>query len=159
MININSARGFTLSECLVVIALISILTLICFPYISDIWESVQADFAKKEILQAINYAREEAMVRGEKIALILKEGYLSIFLQKKEGDHMMLSKKISSKEAIFCRVFPHHLSSFVFTPYGVTDAENGSFWYCDKRGVVRWAIVVNKGGRAQESSHVLEYTC
>ena len=46
------------------------------------------------------------------------------------------------------RAFPKNRTHLQFLPTGMTHAENGTFWSCDKEQV-RWAIVVSQAGRAR----------
>ncbi|GHU11796.1 hypothetical protein FACS1894185_5600 [Betaproteobacteria bacterium] len=71
MKNSCTSRGFTLVELLVVILLVAIVTMFAVPSFKNMIIKNRVSAATSEFLAALNFARNEAITRGEKVSLSL----------------------------------------------------------------------------------------
>lgn len=67
----SSARGFTLLEIIIALALVAILVAASVPYMLDAFSGAAGDRASEAIVEKVQEIRSEAMERGEKRTLVL----------------------------------------------------------------------------------------
>ncbi len=87
----TDARGFTLMELLVIIAVISVAAAVAAPSVSAWMKSAQLDGAAREVYSLFQKARMEAVKRRTKVAICFKEGtgrdgYCEIFVDDSAGE-------------------------------------------------------------------------
>ena len=74
MRNPCTSRGFTLVELMVVILLVAILSAFAVPSFKNVILKNRVSAATSELLAALNFARNEAITRGENISLTVQGG-------------------------------------------------------------------------------------
>lgn len=151
-------RGYSLLEIVIVLAIMSILTMMTIPSEKDRLQKSHVDMIKLQLLRAILLAHNEAMIRKKIVTLChsrdqktcsgeWSDGY--IITADQEVIFSFLNPSVQGK--ILWRAFPVNQTQLDFLPSGASKAENGSFWYClPSAKSPSWAIVMSQSGRARE---------
>ena len=180
MIRKNS-RAFTLIELLIIMVFFSFLIGIGMPSLYDIVQKRKADLRMYRLLGAIQFARNEAIMRGMTIILCASKDSQTCSGQCNEGQIAFLpevsaivgaSGEMPIKKII--RVFSgfQHATlvwqgfrsrhALLFTPFCLQKRANGRFIYStnDRNRRFEREIVINRNGRARivRSPHKLMYS-
>ena len=160
-------QGLTLLEVLLVLAVIAILMSIAIPFSETFLFQHRAAAEVNQILDAINYARGEALSRGEIVTLCKSQnqrqcngswsdGFI-VFVDKigkgvvqEEDDILKVFRPIASKARLEWRAFPSN-NYLQMAPNGFTKFQNGTFYYCPPNNDARFAraVIVDQTGRAR----------
>lgn len=150
-------RGFSLVEVMMVLAIITIMCAFALPAKKYFFDGFSTRLAGSQLLYAIQLARSEAILRGEKVTLCgsvdqqtcsseWREGYLI-----KSADKIISSAHFTSRNgALYWRHYPYYRETLEFLPTGFANIENGTFYfYSADQSKAAWAIVINQAGRAR----------
>lgn len=153
-------RGFSFIEMMMVMMLALLLMGIAWPSFNSFWIKAQ-ELSNLELLEkGLNFARQQALLRKNIInfcqssdqqhcASDAGNGFI-IFMEVNNQNIILHAERFSKNQSnLYWRGFPYqkHLQ---FLPNGMTNNENGSFWYCfAHRDTPAWWVVVNKAGRAR----------
>jgi type IV fimbrial biogenesis protein FimT len=152
-----SECGFSLFELLIVMMIAMIVFMITVPNEKHFLQTSQEEIVAQQLLQAIYSARSEAMMRGTVVTLCrstdLKncsgENWLQGYIMK-SGDKLISTyQNVTATGKIHWRSFPKNRDVLTFLPSGFSEVENGTFWYCAANNKPRWAIIMNRSGRAR----------
>lgn len=148
-------NGFTLIELLLVLTIIILFSFAVIPAFDNIVKKAQSQKLSSQLLRAINLTRNEAVVRGISITLCgSKNG--SICSNEWQNGFIIITNE---NKALFS--FTHHAKGVLhwrgslgrtnleYLPSGLTNNEDGTFWYCENNHDAVWAIVINLAGRAR----------
>jgi type IV fimbrial biogenesis protein FimT len=150
-------QGFSLLELLITFVIAIILLGISIPSEKVFINKSQDKVMSQQLLRAIYLARSEAITRNATVTLCKSmdskncsgdwlKGYIAT-----TGD-MVLSiyHNVTTQGVIHWRAFPNGHDSLTFLPSGITEIQNGTFWYCiDPLSKAGWAIVISQSGRAR----------
>lgn len=163
-------RGFSLIEILIVLLLLALL-------LDGAWSSFQSLLEKNtqrtildSLLDALQLARQQAILQQMPVTICgtkdqkncsatwsegvivslnppFAEGFL--FAQAKMI-HVLTFFKGKATGYLQWRAFPKQFPYLQFLSTGLTQQENGTFWYClMSNHRVAWAVVISKSGRWQ----------
>jgi type IV fimbrial biogenesis protein FimT len=149
--------GFTLFELLITLFIISLLAIFSFPSFSNLFQKNTADALSAELLSAIQFARQEAITRGEKIILCKSDNkkicsgeWRDGFIVKSSDEVLQIFQPTNMEGDLFWRA-KLGMTDLEFFPDGFSKDENGTFWYCEKNAENPvWAIALNQLARARK---------
>ncbi|MFC3608770.1 GspH/FimT family pseudopilin [Stutzerimonas tarimensis] len=157
--------GVTLIELVVSLSVLAILLGIAAPAFSNLIDREQANSGSKDLFRALQYARGQAIQRGQTISICggatacATQGdwrQLLIFHDTDgdgtlgEGDEVLRSMSLPKGYHWNWRNFRSQ-SHMTFLPTGFTHSLNGTFTLC-KEGKALSRIVVNAAGRSRIES-------
>jgi type IV fimbrial biogenesis protein FimT len=168
--------GFTLTELLLTLAILSILLGISVPFLSTVKQQFLADSTMRQLYRAIQLARMMAIRQRTFISLCPTQngrhctrsanwnasgGFLLFQDKNKLGKissnfQKHLFKPMSKQAFLVFKGFPRS-DLLRFTPLGMTDAQNGTFYYCynlsgkSGRTPLARALIVSQSGRIRFS--------
>ncbi len=147
--------AFSFIELLIALSIIGILFAISLPMVQPFLARAQDDILQKQILSAITFAQHEARARHAAIVLRYSANNQIIFLNANEDgvltdeSQIISQRQTSTKHGeINWRSFPHYRQYLLFSPTGMLQADNGTFWHCHA-GLPSWAIMISKTGRTR----------
>lgn len=125
-----------------------------------------ADLIKVQLIQTIQFARQQALMRGMSVSLCKSrdrktcsgewmQGMLVFLDPEKAGvvrdktDVLAIVQPLSKVGVLHWRGFPAKHEYLIFLPE-MRHWENGTFWYCEAPGQKAvWGVVLNKIGRVK----------
>ena len=168
----NNQSGYSLTELLVILAIIALLTVTAYPSINGMLERQATTTAINRMIAAINLSRHTAMQYGATVTLCaLKKngkcgsawsGELTVFLDRNGNAKKETSEQtvrvvppLTSGASIKWRVFGNR-QYLQMTTLGLTNYQNGNFVACPASGNQRWArqIVINIQGRVRRNHRI-----
>lgn len=168
------ARGFTFVELMIVLTIMTLLTIIAFPSVSDMLERQATTTAVNRMVVAVKIARHSAMqYRTTATLCALKAdekcgaswaNELTVFLDKNQNarweepeEKLRVVPALTSNASIKWRAFRNR-QYLQMTTFGMTNYQNGNFVVCPSSGNVRWAkqLVLNVQGRLRKNHRVNE---
>ncbi len=161
--------GFSLFECLMVSVIIAVLAVVTLPSLSSFWPRSTQYVQSHQLLNAIQLARHEAMMRQLPITLCPSQNKTSCFGQWNNGYIVTTNTTLiqpfdfpSKQGELHFRSFQRNFNFLRFSARGEPMTGNASFWYCSHQ-TMAWAIVVNRAGRARlvypdASGHIVDET-
>lgn len=154
MLFLKRIRGFSLVEILVVLMLAALLYEGILYSFNPILRKMSDENILETLLAALQFARQEAMMRHVGVALdVERGGAISVFIDPGEAEETQVLQvfQLSSvpKEGhLQWRAFPQHIPHLIFLPSGTTKEQNGTFWYCaENKALPAWAVMISKTGR------------
>lgn len=159
----GSCKGYSLTELLIVIAMISIVSSAFLS--SDVvhyyrtWQARQALLHDVDgLLSLIDRARSLA-IHGEQSVILCGgelchgDWSLSAWAHFSNDQQVQLKHQFSADTTVVWRGFPNNRSYIEFLPTGLSSYQNGSFFICHAQADVL-RILVNQSGRAYlDSQH------
>jgi type IV fimbrial biogenesis protein FimT len=158
-------KGFTLLEMLVTLSIIAVMSALVFPVYTSFFSTAKSDVASAQLLRALAMTRSEAWVHGKVITLCGSRDHITctgdwtqgqiIFIDENHNGTVPDKQPVLYVFAGFSSALLHWRSSLnrdyvSITPSGQTDAEDGTFWYCENSAKLpAWAIRINQAGRAR----------
>ena len=144
-------------ELLITLTIVSIFLGMAFPNEKLFLEKSYSDVMSQQLLHAIYLARSEAITRNEAVTLCksidLKNcsgDWLRGYMIKTNDELLAHYQNVTTQGTIHWRGFPNGKETLIFFPSGLTDIQNGTFWYCPySLAKASWAIVVSQSGRAR----------
>jgi len=150
---------------LTTLTLITILVFISLPAARNFLADAQDQILQQQLLHAIELAKCEAEARHVPIALCASSNQTScsdhfedgqlIFLDENEdgtiNDHQQIIAVLqthSHRGRIYSRSFPRYRHYLLFSPAGMLESDNATFWHCHDNLPI-WAIMLNKSGRTR----------
>lgn len=156
-------KGFSLFEISVVLVLITLVSMISYPYLHKLLQRTKANSVLAQLIQAINIARTQSRVRHLPIAVCEsndshhcsnKNGnYLLVFINENEDgvikdDEQLLATFKLEQGILYSRLFPFYRHYLLFLSNGIMQSDNASFWYCfSQTEKPAWALILNQAGR------------
>jgi type IV fimbrial biogenesis protein FimT len=151
---ILSIKGFNLIELLITIFLISIFLTIAVPNFQHLVIENRVDTHVQQLVAAIQFARTEAIKRGENVIFCKSNNSLTCGGQWNNGQIVLVNQ-------VVIRVFPtlpkgddlKLFGSFgkneqlEFLPQGFTNGQQGSIYYCPTEKEYGMRIVIEQTGR------------
>jgi type IV fimbrial biogenesis protein FimT len=149
--------AFSLTELLITIAVAAILLLVTIPKMTDFLQKNRAEAKITELTLALEFARSEAIKRGENITFcpspdnkncgtnwndgqIVTDaggGVLRVFEKVPSGDHLTWQSSLTDDKSNYV----------IFLPTGATYAQQGSFYYCpNNNSDYALAVIVHETG-------------
>ncbi len=151
-------RGFSLFELLIVLGLTAILIALASLSWRSMFTAGESQAVLMQLQEALRFARQEAMVLREKVALCGSHDQETCAENWRRGILVMSSDKEilhvfqwgNLQGVLHWRAFPRSQSRIEFLPSGATNYENGTFWYCppDAR-YPAWSVVLAQSGHWQ----------
>ncbi|MBV8801948.1 MAG: GspH/FimT family protein [Gammaproteobacteria bacterium] len=150
-------QGFSLIELLVVVVIIVIFLAMSIPSEKIFVDKSQQEVMSQQFLRAIYLARSESITLNENVTLCKSNDlkncvgdWLQGYIIKTNDRLLMHYQNVTSQGIIHWRSFPNGKDSLTFFPSGMTDIQNGTFWYCrSSLTKASWAIVISQSGRAR----------
>lgn len=145
-------NGFTWIEILVVLAIVALLATLALPQYRGFVAKNKSEDIAEQIKRGIVFAREQAILRGQMIQLCPYDHDKNCGDDWSLGFRVMANDKVLSElqffdARIFLKTFPQGSEHLLqFSSAGVTQTQNGSFYYCDPLFSQR--VVFNQAGRA-----------
>jgi type IV fimbrial biogenesis protein FimT len=167
-------KAFSLFELLITLGIISIIATLAIPNWKSLLSQVENHTLRIQLQRTLAYARSQALLRGVKVTLCgAGKNHQQCATQWLDGILVFTdadgSATITSPDQILHIITgqPEHgelhwRSSFKksylqIQPGGMTNGENGTFWYCDHHAAAAsWALVVSLAGRARVASNTVE---
>jgi type IV fimbrial biogenesis protein FimT len=160
-----SAKGFSLFELLVVLVMVMIIVAIVLPSQTLFLRRTKQAVASEQLLRAISLMRSEARLRGLPVSICPGRNHMNCSGEWQDGQIIFVDSKHdgvmanSNQIILLLEAMPQaslywHSSLgrnyLQIMPNGLTDAEDGSFWYCAPKALhPEWAIRVSQTGRAR----------
>jgi type IV fimbrial biogenesis protein FimT len=149
--------GFSLFELLITLTIIIILLAAAIPSEKMFIIKSQDEVMSQQLLRAIYLARSEAMTRAETVTLCesadLKTcsgDWLQGYIITTNDTSISTYQNVTHQGVIHWRTFPKGRKELTFLASGLTEIENGTFWYCPTTtSKAHWAIVMSQSGRAR----------
>jgi type IV fimbrial biogenesis protein FimT len=151
--------GFSLLEILVVLTIMFIVLAMAIPSERIFLTNAKLNVMRLQLQRAIHLARSEAITRGEIITLCGSSDKNMCSSDWNDGYIILENTKIiyifygtPHLGQLHWRAFSSHQSQQLqYLPSGMSNIENGTFWYClPKEKKPRWAIVISQSGRARQ---------
>lgn len=143
-------------EILLVLALAALLLGVGWSSFKPMIEGAHARVALEKLLQALQFARREALLRQAMVRLCPSRDQLNCSDAWEEG-FIVVGDEASLLQAfqglpgggrLYWRAFPQQRLEVQFLPGGTTNEENGTFWYCPpKKTRPVWAVTLAKSGQ------------
>lgn len=162
----RTQRAFTLAEVSVTLFIIGILLAMSLPMLKNFIDRTDDELVQSQLLQAIELAREQALLRGVSMVLCQSSDHwrceknagnsLIIFINEDE-DGLLHTKDLrvavvqmkSHHGKLYWRSFPFYRDYVLFSAE-ILQTDNGTFWYCHAGASHPvWAVMLNKTGRAR----------
>jgi len=154
MHNYKKTRGFSLLEFLLVCSLMVVLLAWAWPGFKGLLQGAESESLLNQLKQALDLARNQALVRHEVVSLRYNQAELEIFLP--QGETLFLFPLAKQEGRLSSRFFPKEKSSLSFLPNGNTDSQNGRFCYYPKdKTLPSWVVIVSKTGRMRTLTNSL----
>ncbi|MGL5360917.1 MAG: GspH/FimT family pseudopilin [Shewanella sp.] len=162
----NTARGFTLIELIVTLAVLLILITIGAPSLVGLYEQSRADLAIRELQQTLLYARNTAISYGAPITAcgLNDEGKctsnwqqgVSVFTDSGVVNQVDGQDKVIQSQGAFNEndIVQYNRDAVRFQPDGLAYGTNGTLKYCPSSASSPYsqALVVNQAGRVRLST-------
>ncbi len=159
----QSNKAFTLIEILITLSITFILLFISISSFKHLYLQTSDDVVRNQLIHAIQFAKNESRVRYQSIGLCKSENYLNCSGNWEDGQIVFLDKHNDGKihntndillkidmplkhGKLYWREFPVYRDYVVFSPASLLQSDNGTFWYCNTKSLLVWAIVLNKSG-------------
>lgn len=147
--------GFSLLELVITISIACILMIFIVPGFRQLMMSSKSDVSSKQLMRTLEFSRNLAMNSGQKITICPCNNQMSCSGEWCDGYIVLQNQKIifthqnnNKNEKIHWRAFPFYLKNIEYLPTGLSNFENGTFWYCDGNSKYPlWAIMLSKSGR------------
>ncbi|UTA47331.1 GspH/FimT family protein [Simiduia sp. 21SJ11W-1] len=161
------AHGLTLLNLLISLAIISILSFVVIPGFAQILANNQATLTINTAINAIRFARAQAILHGQHVTLCPYSYNVSCGNDwaagftafqdfnkngKLDGDEEVL-RVIELYAAGTVKWSSFGASSYLmFTPLGFTKSQNGTFIYCPKNkdATLAKVLIINRQGRVRQ---------
>lgn len=137
----------TLSELLLVLFLMTIVFITTIPSQEIFIEKSKEHVISTQLLRAINLARNEAITRGLLVILGKNKTWQQGYVMSVEGKIIYTFQNPTHQGVLSWRA-ARQQDNVQFLPTGITNTDNGTFWYC-RQNIPTWAIVISKVGRAR----------
>jgi prepilin-type N-terminal cleavage/methylation domain-containing protein len=145
--------GLTLFEIMIVLMIAGILLAIAVPSYQIFVKKSSQQVLSSQLLRAIELTRHEAIAKGVPVTLCKTENqtacggdWQSGYLVKTD-EHVLYAFRNQTHEGKIYWRGSFGDEALQFSPSGFSDAENGTFWFCEKdEKNPAWAIVVNQAG-------------
>lgn len=162
MRSINAQRGFTLIELLVVIVLVGITAAIAVPNFGRLIDSSQRSAAANDMSGLLNFARSEAIRRGNRVAVYARDtsdtsaGY-AVCVQAaiaacKAGtagpDQLLRTTNSLSGSVSISQITPSTAADLVFSGRGMA-SQQFDYRVCGQSGTEAVDLEVNVGGQVR----------
>jgi type IV fimbrial biogenesis protein FimT len=152
-----SQRGFSLLELLITLVIIIIFLAMSVPNAKIFINKSQDEVMSQELLHAIYFARSEAITRNTTVTLCksidsksCSGDWLNGYIIATNDQVLSVYHNVTTQGMIHWRGFPNGYDHLTFFPSGLTDIQNGTFWYCvEAQSKAHWAIVLSQSGRAR----------
>ncbi len=162
----NTARGFTLIELIVTLAVLLILITIGAPSLVGLYEQSRANLGIKELQQTLLYARNTAISYGAPITAcgLNKEGKcisnwqqgVTLFIDNGVVNQVDKDDKRLYTQGAFNEndIVQYNRDAIRFQPDGLAYGTNGTLKYCPGSASSPYsqALVVNQAGRVRLST-------
>lgn len=165
----HNQSGYSLTELLVILAIIALLGATAYPSARGMLERQATVTAINRMVAAINLSRHSAMQHGVTITLCALKasgqcgadwaGELTVFLDRNGNARKETSEQtvrilppLTSGASITWRAFRNR-QYLQMTTFGLTNYQNGNFVACPASGNQRWArqVVINIQGRVRKN--------
>jgi len=155
-------------EFLIALAIIIIAASISLPMLGTSLQHSQQELLPAQLLHTIQFARSEAILHHQPISICHSDDHISCHGEWQQGQIIFLDPQNEGSPAtpnqiisvqqfssatgrLFWQSFPNEIEYLQFTADGMTQIEDGSFYYClPKNKNPSWAILISKSGRARE---------
>lgn len=163
-------RGFTLLELLTVLAVLSILLTMAISWGRPLLLENRSVVNLNGLLRAINYARSEAILRGDNLILCASSDQQKCntaqwekgqILLTKEGVLLHLFSGLAAGGRLIWNSSFNKDSSIEWLATGFTNGQRGSFYYCAENAAIKNSkklVLLNTGRTYIEELTEQEYT-
>ncbi|MEO8400401.1 MAG: GspH/FimT family pseudopilin [Gammaproteobacteria bacterium] len=156
-IKANNQNGFSLLELLITLSLIAIISLITIPSLKTFTQKSKQQILLSNLLHAISLTRSEAIANHERAMLCHSSDQQTCGGEWQDGFLITTTERvlhsfqvISADGSLHWRAFPLSREWLEFLPSGLTNAEHGTYWFCQNTvSYPVWAIVINRVGRVR----------
>lgn len=140
-------NGFTLIESLMVLTITVILTCWGLPNLHSLFDEANDEVIKTQLTQAIHFAQAESHRRYTSVGLRL-DGAKDILIVLEENNQIIRDMPFHLHGgALHWRAFPSYRDYLLFSPAGLIDNDNATFWYCHRRAVSpAFVLTLSKSG-------------
>lgn len=161
-------RGFFLTEMLVILLILTILSLVTSNNLTALSSKTQDNQVLSQLSSGLSFARQLAIFQGKAVAVCISDDLHTCERQGKKAlliFYLDLTKKdisniidqqliqivaldIPQGMKVSWIGFPQHQLALIFLPSGETDNQNGSFWYVySAQKTPKKLLIISKSGR------------
>jgi Tfp pilus assembly protein FimT len=145
-----NSKGFSLTELLLILTIITILSTIGIASLKFFQQKSQAQVLLSTLLRAIQFTRSAAISRHEKITLCPAGSWQDGFVVKTSEKVLYVLQNLATSGELHWRAFPANRQQLDFLPSGFPPTENGTFWFCISHAAEpMWAVIMNRFGRVR----------
>ena len=135
-------RGYSLIECLVVLAIIAILAAIGLPALRGYLQRTHDQLIQQQLVQVVRFAQQTADARGIALGVTRRADALLVFVDTNKDVIYRSHLNLYAGE-LFWRTYPFYRNYLVFNPRPSSVIDNGVLWYCRaKQHQPVWAVMV-----------------
>jgi type IV fimbrial biogenesis protein FimT len=151
--------GLTLLELMLTLGVVALLASLALPHYADFMAKRAVSLEVQQLVRAITFARTQAILRGQPITLFADTDWSNGFTVTQQ-DKVLRQTSLTGTGRIFLKTFPagseHQLT---FSSTGITNTQNGSFYYCADNIKVAERIVFNQAGRVYVTQDEASQAC
>lgn len=152
----NLVKGLTITELMLTLAIISIISLFAAPSMAEFLERNKVEADTGQIINIINTARSNAISKKSPIIICgddqsgeCSRNWFQLKVIKASSQEVIYSMALNSRfSAVTWSAFQNK-PSLTIAPTGYTSHQNGTLYLCHKKyDTLHRAIVVSKSGRS-----------
>ncbi len=153
-------KGFSLLELLFALSLMVIIFMIIVPSQNIFLTKSKTDVLSSQLMHAIALTRSESIARGEKVTLCGSRDQITCTYFNNMGylifsaEKMLYTLQNTTNDGVMhWQAFPNGRTDLQYLSSGLTNSENGTFWYCEKNASTpSFAVTVSQSGRPRVMS-------
>lgn len=137
------------------LALLGILTTLAVPTFALFFQHAEADVRSSQLLRAINLTRSAAIFQHTRVRLCSSLNQTTCSGSWQDGLLIITATQVlysligaPTTGILHWRTFPQQRAFLEYLPSGLSNMQNGTFWFCQKNAIYpAWAIIINHTGR------------
>ena len=162
-----SQAAFTLWELLIVLVIVALLMSMAAPSLHQIFLHTHDKILQQQLLNAIEFARVESRIQHLPITVCPSSDHLQcdnnwrrdflIYINEEGDDYLhdrsqrlaVIQTQFNNGE-LHWRAYPRYRHFLQFSPDGLIENDNGTFWFCNNENAsLLWAVTLSKSAKTR----------